>query len=279
MVDFASAQNVASNTGGLTGIALALELIVVRVVNDGFNATSDPIKRAVVTGGTEHLVTTADLENASSAFGASACLGVDEFCGGEIVGVARVFGIVLRAFDFVAVLTGPHTTQVTLPLGAEKSAAICLCVWARSYESGALGCGTTTGGSSLGIGGRAYANAIIDALFFGGNGASLCFKFGDLGGESCFFIAESILASDKFGDALADGEKRFFLLEHNRLAMFFPILGNEFLREVFHEEFTRKFFVTFHTVGDLIGWIKYDGGVALATGLKPARLAGDWDVG
>ena len=190
-----------------------------------------------------------------------------------------MFGILLRAFDFMAILTGPHTTEVTLPLGAEKSAAICLCIGARSYESGALGCGTTTGGSSLGIGGRAYANAIIDALFFGGNGASLCFKFGDLGGESCFFIAESILASDKFGDALADGEKRFFLLEHNRLAMFFPILGNEFLREVFHEEFTRKFFVTFHTVGDLIGWIKYDGGVALATGLKPARLAGDWDVG
>ena len=80
MVDFASAQNIAGNTGGLTRIALALELIVVRVVNDGFNSAGDPIKCAVVTGGTEHLVTTADLENASSAFGASACLGVDEFC-------------------------------------------------------------------------------------------------------------------------------------------------------------------------------------------------------
>ena len=61
--------------------------------------------------------------------------------------------------------------------------------------------------------------------------------------------------------------------------MFFPILGNEFLREVFHEEFARKLFVTFHTVGDLICRIKYDGGVALTTGFETARLAGDWDVG
>jgi hypothetical protein len=61
--------------------------------------------------------------------------------------------------------------------------------------------------------------------------------------------------------------------------MFFPILGYEFLREVFDEEFARKFFVTFHTIGDLIGWIKYDGGVALATGFETARLAGDWNVG
>jgi len=187
-----------------------------------------------------------------------------------------VFGIVLRTFDFVAILTGPHTTQVTLPLGAEKSATICLCVGARSYESGALGCG---GGSSFGISGGAYTNAIIDTLFFGGNRASLCFKIGDPGSESCFFIAENILASDEFGDALADGEKRFFFLEHNRLAVFFPILCDEFLREVFDEEFTRKLFVTFHTVGDLIGWIKYDGGVALATCFETTRLAGDWDVG
>ena len=77
MVDFASAQNVAGDSGGLTRIALALELIVVRVVNDGFNTTCHPIKCAVITGGTEHLVTTADLENASSAFGASARFGVD----------------------------------------------------------------------------------------------------------------------------------------------------------------------------------------------------------
>lgn len=189
--------------------------------------------------------------------------------------MARVFGIVLRTFDFMAILTGPHTTEVTLPLGAEKSAAICLCVGARSYESGALGCG----GRSFGIGGGAYTNAIIDTLFFGGNRASLCFKISDPGSESCFFIAENILASDEFGDALADGEKRFFFLEHNRLAMFFPILCDEFLSEVFDKEFTRKLFVTFHTVGDLIGWIKYDGGVALTTGFETARLAGDWDMG
>jgi len=250
----------------------------VRVVNDGFNAAGDPIECAVVTGSTEHLVTAADLENASSTFGASACLSIDEFCGGEIVGVARMFRILFGTFDFEAILTGPHSTKVALPLGAEKSATISLRVWARSYESCTLGGGTTSCSSSLGIGGGAYTNAIIDALFFGRNSTSASFKFENFGGEFRFFVPEDILAPHEFSYALACGEKRFFFLEHNHLAMFFPILSDEFLCEVFHKEFACKFFVTFHTVGDLICGIKYDGGVALTTRFESARLAGDWDV-
>ena len=80
MINFASAQNVTSHSWCLTGVSLTLELIVVWVVDDGFDTTCHPVKRAVVTGSTEHLVTSADLENASTTLGASARFGVDEFC-------------------------------------------------------------------------------------------------------------------------------------------------------------------------------------------------------
>jgi hypothetical protein len=182
-----------------------------------------------------------------------------------------MFHILFGTFEFVAILAGPHTAKVALPLSAEKSATICLCVWARPYESGALGCG---GSSSISIRSGAYTNAVIDALFFGGDVASTCFEFGDFGGEFRFFVAESILAPDEFSNTLAGRKKRFFFLEHNHLAMFFPILCHEFLSEVFHQKFACKFFVAFHTIGDLICGIKYDGGVALTTGFESTRLAG-----
>ena len=182
-----------------------------------------------------------------------------------------MFGILLVAFDFVAVLTGPHITKVTLPLGAEKSTAICCCVGARSYECGAL----CSGDSSFSISSRAYTNSIVDALFFGSDCASAIFKFGNFSGEFCFFVAKSVFAPHKFGDALARGEKCLFFLEHNRLAMFFPILRDEFLCKVFHQEFACEFFVTFHTVGYLICGVKYDSGVALATGFESTPMALD----
>ena len=278
MIDFASAQNVASHARGLTSVSLTLEFVVVWVVNDGFNAICDPIKCAVVTGSTEHLVTSADLENASTAFGTSARFGVDEFCRGEIVGMACMFGILLVAFDFVAVLTGPHITKVTLPLGAEKSAAICFRVGARSYKCGALGRGITTS-HYFSVGGGTYANSIFDALFFGSKRASPSFKFGDFSSEFCLFVAKSVFAPHKFGDALTRGEKCLFFLEHNRLAMFFPVLCHEFLSKVFHQEFAWKFFVTFHTVGYLICGVKYDSGVALATGFESAPMTLDRNMG
>ena len=250
MVDFASAQNITGNAGRLTRIALTLELVVMRIVNNGFNTTCYPVERAVITGGTEHLVASANLENTSSTFGASARLCIDEFRRCEIVGVARMLHVLFGAFHFVAILTSPHIAKVTLPLSAEKSATICLCIGARSYKSGALLRGRAC--TSFRIGSWTYTNAIVNTLFFGCDVTSACFEFGDFGGEFRFFISQSIFALDEFSDTLACRKKRLFLLEHNRLAVFFPILCDEFLREIIHKEFARKFFVTFHTIGNMI---------------------------
>ena len=36
--------------------------------------------------------------------------------------------------------------------------------------------------------------------------------------------------------------------------------------------------MTFHTIGNLIRWVKYEGRVALATGFETTRLASDGNV-
>ena len=105
-------------------------------MNNRLDASSYPVKGAVIASRAKHLVASADFEDACTAFGTGARFRIDEFCGCEVVRVAFVWRVVGCALYFMTILARPHIAKIALPLRAEKSATI-----ARSVGTGTNKCG------------------------------------------------------------------------------------------------------------------------------------------